>query len=478
MSTTSRHPSAIPARLHRAVERRGLLAQGDAVLVAVSGGSDSVALLRLLADLPGLRLRLVVAHVNHALRGASSDADQRFVESLAGRLGLRCVALPLDPALLHGGGAGEESLRRARHALLRRAATAAGCTRVALGHTMDDQAETVLMRMFRGAGRRGLSGMAWSGPGMLVRPLLGMRRSELRSWLAEIGQEWREDETNADERLLRNRVRHSVVPMLEGIRPSIVSVLARSAGVLAEEDRFLDGLAADLLDGKVRSGGLERPGGVVVEASVLGTMPAPLARRAARLLLARAGGDPRGASQAAVCRLLETAGRTAPGGEVGFPGGLRASREGGDLCVWRADQPHETPGAEPFSFTMRIPGQAAVTPLDGVIEARVMARSEGSLAMAGDDRACLDADRLGPLVTVRSRLPGDRFHPLGGEGGRRLKEFLIDGKIPRGRRDRIPLVVGPEGIAWVVGVRIGDPYRLTELTRRVAVLEYRRRGVI
>jgi len=313
---------------------------------------------------------------------------------------------------------------------------------------------------------------------MLVRPLLAMRRSELRSWLAEIGQEWREDETNADERLLRNRVRHSVVPMLEGIRPSIVSVLARSAGVLAEEDRFLDGLAAGLLDGKVRSGGLERPGGVVVEASVLGTMPAPLARRAARLLLARAGGDPRGASQAAVCRLLETAGRTAPGGEVGFPGGLRASREGGDLCVWRADQPHETPGAEPFSFTMRIPGQAAVTPLGGVIEARVMARSEGSLAMADDDRACLDADRLGPLVTVRSRLPGDRFHPLGGEGRRRLKEFLIDGKIPRGRRDRIPLVVGPEGIAWVVGVRIGDPYRLTELTRRVAVLEYRRRGVI
>ncbi len=469
----------MPARFHRSVETRGLLAQDDTVLVGVSGGGDSVALLRLLAEQPaGLRPRLIVAHVNHGLRGASSDSDQRFVEALAGRLGLRCIAMTLEPAPGGEGRAGEESLRRARHALLRGAARKAGCTRLALGHTMDDQAETVLMRMLRGAGRRGLSGMAWSGPGMLIRPLLGMRRAELRSWLLAVGQDWREDETNADERILRNRVRQRVVPVLEGINPSIVRVLARSAGVLAEEDRFLDGLAADRLDGKVREGGTERPGSLVVETALLATMPLPLARRAARLLLARAGGDPRGASQAAVCRLLEVAGRETPGGEVGFPGGLRGARQGAVLHVWRAGRPTASDDPEPFSFTMPIPGQVVLTTMDGAIEARVMERGEGSLAMAGDDRACLDADRLGPVVTVRSRLPGDRFHPLGGEGRRRLKEFLIDGKIPRGRRDRIPLVVGPEGIAWVVGVRIGDPYRLTEMTRRVAVLEYRRRGVI
>jgi tRNA(Ile)-lysidine synthase len=148
---------------------------------------------------------------------------------------------------------------------------------------------------------------------MLIRPLLGVRREELRAWLTSIGQEWREDETNADERLLRNRVRHRVVPEMEGINPSFVRVLGRSAALLAEEDRFLDGLAAGLLEGKVREGGAECTGGVVVEAALLASMPQPLARRAARLLLARAGGDPRGASQAAVGRLLEAASRAAPG---------------------------------------------------------------------------------------------------------------------------------------------------------------------
>jgi tRNA(Ile)-lysidine synthase len=159
-------------------------------------------------------------------------------------------------------------------------------------------------------------------------------------------------------------------------------------------------------------------------------------------------------------------------------GGLRGAREGSDLRLWRASAAAATQDAEPFSITLPIPGQVAVAAADGVIEARVMERGEGAPELAGGDRAWLDADRLGPMVTVRSRLPGDRFHPLGGEGRRRLKEFLIDGKIPRGRRDRIPLVVGPMGIAWVVGVRIGDPYRLTDATRRVALLQYRRQDVI
>jgi len=466
-------PDILPA-FRREVERHGLLLPHERVLVAVSAGGDSVALLHLLAEYSrNVPLELNVAHVNHRQRGPASDADERFVSELAGGLGYPCLLLEGDPSPGGAPGRGsspasEEALRRKRHALLARAARDRGCSRIALGHTMDDQAETVLMRLMRGAGRRGLAAMAWSGPGRLVRPLLGMRRAALRAWLTAHDRPWRQDVSNADPRYLRNRVRSGLLPEMERCNPAIVEVLSRTAGVMRDEDALLDGMTREGLKGAVR----RFDGRVAVTVRALAALPLPLARRGVRILIGMAGGDPRGADTRTVARILALA-RGGSLSDRGISGGMCAVRDGDELVFAAAGT---TRAPEPFCIEMRIPGEVTIPSSPGILTARIVDRSQVDWTAPGPDRACLDADRLGDVVTIRSRRPGDRFHPLGGPGGRRLKEFFIDGKVPRSLRDRIPLVEGPSGIAWVVGERIGEPYRLTGATRRVALLEWSQGG--
>ena len=467
----------------RTVRDHLLLESGDRVLAAVSGGGDSVALLVLLMryarDVP---LTIHVAHVNHRLRAEASDQDEAFVRDLARQFGLPFVALSPDPERAESSrGRSEESARRLRHRLLSAAATASRCGRIVLAHTMDDQAETVLMRLMRGAGRRGLSGMSYAGPGKLVRPMLDITRDQARAFLSEIGQEYREDASNQDQRFLRNRIRADLIPVMARYNPAIKTILARTAGLLREEDLFLDHLASEILArhlvaapaGRVKALGTSAE--MVVPAAVLNGAAPPLARRIARQILARVGADPRGARLTAVEDLLALAAGSGTSDRREAAGGILLKREGVYLCVGGPRGLEDLPRLTSFSVPLAIPGRADLTSIGGVLEARLVPGGQVETAQTGPDIVYLDAGLLGPVATVRSRLPGDVFHPLGAPGRRKLKRFLIDSKIPRRTRDMIPLVVGPAGIAWVVGGRIAHPYRLTEATRQVAELRYMRR---
>ena len=461
----------IQERFKQAIADAGLLAEGERILAAVSGGGDSVALLLLLADYaaqhPGA-FSIVVAHVNHKLRGEAADADQRFVERLSERLQLPCLVLsPEGDEQTRRVKRGEEGARMVRHALLRAAARAQGCRRIALGHTADDQAETVLMRLVRGSGRRGLSGMAPCGPGRLFRPMLGIRRREAREFLAARGEPCREDETNLDPRLLRNRIRSILLPLLAQLNPSIVDTLSRNATLMAEEDAWLDGQAAGWVTARATIG----PDGARVSAAALEELPRVLARRAVRLLIARVGGDPRGAGGAAIESVLRAAGKGAADTSLSLPGGMRVTRDGLNLYVGGSGPSRSAASIESAAgMALSIPGVLALPGDDGSITARLVARSEVGRLPAASEEAALDAASLGGQVTVRTRRPGDTFHPLGAPGHRKLKEFLIDCKVPRFQRDQVLLVVGPSGIAWVVGHRIGHGYRVTEATQTVAML--------
>jgi tRNA(Ile)-lysidine synthase len=451
---------------------RALISEGERVLVAVSAGADSVAMLRLLGLVARpMRLALVVAHVNHAMR-PDADEDERFVRDLAGTQGLPFHVRRADPPPRS-----EEQARVARHRLLREMAREAGCTRILLAHTVDDQAETVLMRLVRGAGRRGLSGMRPEGPGPLCRPLLGVRRAELRDWLARRGQAFREDASNLDQRHLRNKVRARLVPLLQEMNPAVVPALARTAAVLAAEDVWMDGVASAWVTTHARprvmeaaSGAAGDAGGVAVARADLAALDAPLARRVARLLLTAAGADPRGLPLAAVDRVLELAGGTGAAC-IDLPGGMKASRDGLDLVLRRAHQAAGAPAPVPIEARLSVPGRTDLPGRGLVLVARVVPVQDAGPALGGARRAMLDADHLGDTLTVRTRLAGDVFHPLGATGPRRLKRFLIDRKVPRSRRDALVLVVGRMGIVWVAGVEIGHPGRVTADTRRVAVLD-------
>ncbi len=422
---------------------------GEHLLVAVSGGPDSTALLLALASLaPAHGWRLTAAHVDHGLRGADGATDRDLVARLAADLGVALVErrLVLDP------GAGVEArARRARHRALAALAAASGASRIVLGHTADDQAETVLLRLLRGAGRGGLAGMR-RARGRLLRPLLGATRADVRRFLAERDVPFAVDRSNADLRHARNRLRRLVLPFLAAeFNPRVVPGLASLATRLRDEDDLLDALAAarqrELADGS----GLH----VAVAAE-----PPALGRRIVRRWLE--AGARAGVSGEQVERVLALA-RGHRRGVVATPGASRVLREG-DRLVRR---PGRRPTPRPFCVAIAGGGQVA----DDVAGWRVTL-SLPAPRPAPDDRpgdpcqAEFDADRLGPSLVLRSRRPGDRVH-LPGVGTRKLQDVLVDARVPREARDALPLLASAGEILWVPGVAQATGAAVGPATRRI-----------
>jgi tRNA(Ile)-lysidine synthase len=296
---------------------------GEPILAAVSGGADSVALLHLLHRLaPRRGSRLSVAHLDHGLRRGAA-ADRRFVERLAASLGLTCVTERRPVAeLSRRGESPEEAARRVRRTFLLEARRRAGARWIATGHHLDDQAETILMRLVRGAGATALTGMAPVGPGPFVRPLLGIERAELRAWLGRRGIEFREDRSNRDLRFDRNRVRLQVLPLLaRTLNPRAARHLVKAARLLREDSLLLDDQARAAL----AAISAVRGGAVSLDCDALGRLPGPLARRVARLALAAAGADGRRVAALHVEALLGL-GRGPARRSLDLPGGLVARR--------------------------------------------------------------------------------------------------------------------------------------------------------
>ena len=305
-----------------------LLPRVSPVLAAVSGGGDSVALLHLLSRLaPRRGLRIVAAHLDHALRRGSTG-DRRFVERLCHELDIPCIA-ERHPVVeqRRRDESVEEAARRVRRDFLLEVAARTGCDRIATGHTLDDQAETVLMRLVRGAGATGLLGMSPDGSPPFVRPLLGLERQALRAWLARQGLEHREDPTNRRPGADRNRVRARILPVIaRELNPRAAHHLVAAAGRLREDALLLDQMAADALDGA-------RLAASTYETAAFVRAPHPIAARMVRLALVRAGADPRRISSRHVEAVLALCGSRSAA-RVDLPGHLHARRQrGGRLAI-------------------------------------------------------------------------------------------------------------------------------------------------
>jgi len=470
-------PSAFAKSVAETIRRHDMIRAGDAIVVGVSGGADSVALLCALNELAPLwGLRLTVAHLHHGIRGTEADADAEFVRTLAADLRLPCVADRVDvPAIVRAeGGSIEDAARRERYAFLGRVAASTGAGVIALGHTSDDNAETVIHRILRGTGIRGLGGippvrpLARGSTVRVVRPLIESFRREIIADLESIGRTFRTDSTNLDRAYLRNRLRLDLLPLLErDYAPDVKESLNRLAASARNQYNVIEHLARELAARAVR-----QEAGLVLDRAVLRAANPELQVEAARLALEDAGVPELSYEQSR--ELLDVI-SAETGREMSLPGGCLLRAEYG---VLRLVSPRAAMREAPGEVELPVPGRAEFLGRAfsaSIVEMRAGAAPAGLLddfrARKTEREELIDFHSLSLPLTIRTRRPGDRFHPLGSRGSCKLQDFFVDAKIPAWQRDRVPIVCDRAGIVWVAGWRIDHRVRITDATRSAVLLE-------
>jgi tRNA(Ile)-lysidine synthase len=458
---------SLVSRVAAAIQDAGV-APGQCLLVAVSGGVDSMVLLEALVLLQDrLRLRLHVAHVHHGLRGKAADLDAAFVVAEAARRGLAASVSRLDPAERRRGESVQMWAREARYHCLDEMANRVRASRIAVAHTRDDQAETVLLRLLRGTGPRGLGGIP-PVRHRILRPLLAVSRADVEAYAAAGHLTFRADASNASDVYRRNRIRHHLLPLLvQEYNPRIVESLATLATLVREDEEALAAQAGSLL----AQGAREVGPAVCLGVGSLRSAPPAVARRAFHEAFRRVSRVGYGLTRRHLGALRRLLRRNAV---VRLPGGVEARREGSEIRIGpAADPPSGGRGRE------RAPSVADCVPArkasDGVpvrlgvwtrwppLDCRIRVRrlATGTIPSGSHDRwrEILSPGLLDAPLSLRAWRPGDRFRPLGMPGQKKLQDFFVDAKVPRQERGRVPLLLTGGRIAWVVGHRIAEDFR-------------------
>ena len=462
--------NGLQAVLDRALREAGV-ARGDGIVVAVSGGLDSMVLLDLLQRVETPRdLHLHVAHLDHRLRAESCD-DARFVAASAERLGLPAAVEAADVAARsrRSGRSVEEEGRAARYELFERVRKQAGCRWVAVGHHADDQAETILLRLLRGSGPTGLGAMSPVRPPGVIRPLLGASRAQIREYASRTGIEFRDDRSNRDLSVPRNRVRHEILPRLRRHNPAVVDALSRTASLLRDEDDYLDGVGREAAKEVLMR---RDPEGVTLDTRRLLGYHMAVRRRVLRQYIQELAHTP--VSRSAVEAVVEAASPTASGLRS-IAGGLWVQGTGSSLILRRGR-------ASDVHARIELPGRTPIPERGVSLEARFLGPERFDAVRPSLDgwRAAFDAGAAEGQLSLRSPRPGDRLQPLG-MGGRhkKLSDCFIDAKWPRILRPEALLLTrktstpgSEEEILWVAGLARSQRHRVDPSSRRILYLQF------
>jgi len=485
------------------IQEQHLVPRQQKLVVAVSGGADSVCLLHILVKLrEKLGIRLHVAHLNHQLRGAESEADAQYVADLARQFDLPATIERRDVKACQTKQrlSLEEAAREVRYTFLAQIAESIGADRVAVGHTVDDHIETILMHLIRGTGTRGLRGLQpssqWQSPGsslIVIRPLLQISRQETDAYCRHHRLMPRLDTSNLSLSPLRNRIRQQLLPLLQSYNPQVAEALLRTARIASDDLAFLDKEVARLWGEITR----EQENNIVLDKEKFVELPSALQRYLLRTCIEKLLGNLKDIETRHIEEIMAALNKPA-GKRISLPEGLTFSIEY-DKYLLGSD-----PSAlSPFpileaEFALKIPGKTQLpgwhvttTIIDPSTVKEEPKRGEAppsNLPLPLDKgkrikgigltdngfTAYFDLDKVGNKLTVRPRQPGDRFQPLGMNQPKKLNEFMIDTKIPRTWRRRIPIVCSPQHILWVVGWRIDERVKVTKDTKQILCLKFER----
>ncbi len=489
------------------IRRYSLIPSRETVVVGVSGGADSVCLLHILAkSRQRLGIRLHVAHLNHQIRGVESQADSEFVSDLAGSLGIPVTIDSQDVAAYRTERKSslEEAARELRYAFFARVAKEVGARRIAVGHTRDDQVETILMHIIRGTGVAGLSGLAPCSPlvhdsrGMslpvqassaakaqrssisVIRPLLDITRQETADYCQEHQLNPHVDSTNLLPSFFRNRLRLHLLPMLRQYNPNIDQALLRLADIANEDNAFIEQQASGLWDEVAR----QENNAIYLDKKQLAALPIALQRRILRLTMTRIVGDVRDI-QATHIEAIRSLLHKSAGKISVLPHDLICQGGYDELVISSTPKQAQFPPCPfpplPDKLHLKVPGKTAISGwnvLASTVRENVGARTSGGARRArgkthqGDLVAHFDLQKTGTDLYVRRRRIGDRFQPLGMNMSKKLHKFMVDAKIPRAWRGRVPIVCSPQQIIWVVGWRIDNRVKLTQASKEILRLEF------
>jgi tRNA(Ile)-lysidine synthase len=481
-SASSSDSDPLATLVEQTIETQNMLSVGERVLVGVSGGPDSMALLHLLRSLASRwKIQLGVAHLNHCLRGEAAEKDAEMVRKEAAALNYPCYIDRTDVIQIkHQCKLSlEEAGRRARSAFFEKMMRDKGYDKLAVGHHRGDNAEQVLLALLRGSGPRGLSGIAPVRGGRIIRPLIRARRSRIEAYVRAKDIPCSVDVSNDDPRFLRNRIRHHLLPLLAAdYNPRIEDQLNRLADVMRTDEAWINGIVKKHLAEAMVD---RSPTVITLAATRLNDCHPGLARRLIRAALEELVGSLRKISFTHIQAAMELLADQNGAKEIHLPGGIRIRKSSDRLRLMvsarqgrgRSSSASATKPATQMTIKEPLPETIKVEPLG--IGLRFSFCSPHRLprwSVTSPQRAYLDGDRLAFPLTIRSIQPGDRFAPLGAGGSQKLKKFFIDHGIPKKERSNIPVLTDSRRIIWLVGQRIDENVKVTARTTRILQIEF------
>lgn len=458
---TKKTENNLLVKIRGAIKKHSMLSGGETVLVGLSGGADSVCLLTALNKLSlEFKIKLHAIYIDHGLRPVEIPAEIAFCEKLCEGLSVAFITKAVDvkASVKESGLNKQEAARELRYNAFNEALFGLGGGKIALGHTADDQIETFLMRLLRGTGPKGLSGIPPVRQN-IIRPLIEVERTEIEGFLDELRVNYITDSSNLKDDYLRNKLRHIFIPELKKINPSMSMTTAKTMDILREEEKYFELIVTKTL---MRLISRKTDARIELFLSPIETMERVILRRVLRRAIDETRGL-RGLEFGHIEDIIGLIKHGQPGDRLNLPKGLRVIKDYA-LLIITSEQPQKL-----LTLTLNVPGEASLKEIQSVMKASV----EEEMKVAGENKSIiiLDADKTGNQLVIRAREEGDFFYPMGFGKRKKLQDFFVDEKIARELRDTIPVVLSGNGIVWLAGLRGDERFKVTKETKRFLKLE-------
>ncbi|MBI5373844.1 MAG: tRNA lysidine(34) synthetase TilS [Candidatus Schekmanbacteria bacterium] len=460
----------IISKIREALSQYSLIEPEETIVIAVSGGADSVFLLHALNSYfrEPLNLKLHIAHLNHSLRGDESDRDEAFVRDIAGTLGIegtfgRINGMEEKKRLKTSL---ESACHYARLKFFQETAEKTGADKIATGHTLDDRIETFFINLLRGTSVSGLTGISpYNKTLKIIRPLINIRAYDIRSYLREAKIDFISDSSNLSDNFIRNRIRRKLIPVISELAPSFYESMQRTMEIASIEDEFIKKEAQRFKDDWIKPKGEVE---IEVEKSALSSVDKAIAGRAVAGILSAFKKPWTRITSAHIKKIIDFISYSNPGDMLHLPGGVRVTNNY-EKIMFSAETGKSTVNGIEVYFTP--PGETSLEKLGITIEGKILERKDLKTLKTDSDTALIDLGKLKLPLKIRGREKGDFFSPLGFRGKKKLQDFFVDIKFPRHKRNKVPIFLSGDDIIWVGGFRISEHFKVDDKTTRVLQLK-------